>query len=217
MTRWPILALAACFAGAPSSMLAATRTVRVNADGTFTPQTLDIDEGDTVEWVGNGFDFTHTDAIARIGLPGPSHTRDQVCGVAAGGPTGEVWPGLDFYGPKRKGLSGIYALGPQGRGSIEASTSDLLADCESELNPLGLPDVRYLTGLTETVGATRHLLCKKLVADGLGGWTPAAEGAQGGLSQLLQSTWDNPDVDGAVLRVLWKDFQYDTGTSIVTD
>ena len=219
MTRRPILflALAAFLAGAPSSTFAAVRQVTVNADGTFTPQTLRIDEGDTVEWVGNGFDFTHTDAIARIGLPGAFHTRDQVCGATAGGPNAEVWPGLDFYGPKRKGLSGIYALGPQGYGSIETSTGDLLADCESALNPLGLAGVRYFTVQAETVGASRHLLCKKVVADGLGGWKPAAEGAQGGPSQLLQSTWDNPDIDGAVLRLLWKDFQYDTGTAIVTD
>jgi hypothetical protein len=217
MTRWPILALAAGLAGAPSPTFAAIRTVTVNADGTFTPRTLRIDEGDTVEWVGNGVDFTNTDAIARIGLPGPSHTRDQVCGVTAGGPSAEAGPGLDFSGPKRKGLSGIHALGPQGHGSIETSTGDLLADCQSALNSTGTAGVRFLTIQAETVGAIRHLLCKKAVPDGRGGWMPAAEGGQGGLSQLLQSTWDNPDIDGVVLRVLWKDFQYDTGTSIVTD
>jgi hypothetical protein len=219
MIRWPILVLMSCLAVPSATAWAANRrvTVTVKADGTFDPPSLQINEGDTVDWVGDQFAFTHTDAIARIGLPGPFHTRDQVCGATAGGPTEWVWPGLDFYGPKRKGLSGIYALGPQGHGSIEVSTSDLLADCNSELNPAGLPDVRYFTTGTETVGRTRHLLCKKLVPDGLGGWIPAAEGAQGGVSQLLQSTWDNPDVDGVVLRVLWKDFQYDDGTSIVTD
>jgi hypothetical protein len=207
---WPALGSSRCPTG--------TCTVAVNADGTFSPPTLHIDEGDTVMWVGNGFSFTHTDAIARIGLPGAQHTREQICGVDPGGPSDWVWPEFDFYGPKRKGISGIHALGPQGHGFIEAATANLAGDCASELNPGGLPDVRYQTIRSETVSGTKHLLCKKSVYDaGAGQWVPGSEGDQGGLSQVLQSTWDNPDVDGVVLRVLWKDFQYDDGTSIVTD
>src|SRR5262245_61714636 len=129
-----VVVLGACLAAPPPSF-AATHTITVNADGTFSPQTLHIQEGDTVVWVGNGFSFTHTDAIARIGLPWPSHTHDQICGGASGGPSEWVWPGLDFYGPKRKGISGIYALGPQGYGFIEASTANLAGDCNGELNP----------------------------------------------------------------------------------
>jgi hypothetical protein len=215
--RWKLVVLCAGLAGGPSGALAATHTITVNADGTFTPQTLHIDEGDTVEWVGNGFSFTHTDAIARIGLPGPTHTHDQICGVTAGGPSDWVWPGLDFYGPKRKGISGIHAMGPQGYGFIETTTSDPAGDCNSTLNPGALPDVSYYTSRSETVSGTTHLLCKKTVLDATGHWVPAAEGAQGGLAQVLQSTWDNPDIDGVELRMLWKDFQYDDGVSIVTD
>jgi hypothetical protein len=36
---------------------------------------------------------------------------------------------------------------------------------------------------------------------------PAGDATQGAISQVVPSVWDNPDIDGVVLRVLWKDFQ----------
>ncbi len=216
-----VVVLGFSLAGLASSTLVATaadHTVTVNPDGTFNPRVLRIDEGDKVEWVAARGTFTHTDAIVPIGLPSLQHTQDQICGAVAGGPRATVGPKLDVYGgPRRKGLSGIHALGPQGYGFIEASTSDLAGDCNSELDPNNIRDVRYYTNKSETVGLTKHLLCTKLVSDGTGGWIQAADARQGGIGQVLQSTWDNPDIDGVVMRVLWKDFQYDNGVSIVTD
>lgn len=201
------------------SLSACSPFVRINADGTFNPQTFEIDEGDTVLWLGDGFLFSTTDAIARIGPPDVSHTQDQICGTVAGGPT-EAETGIvgaDFSGPKRKGISGIHALGPQGYGFIETSHTDQAADCNTVLDPRNLRDVDYITERREWVPPTNYLLCTKRVRDGKGNWVPAADPDQGGISQVLQSTWDNPDIDGVVLRVRWKDLQYDDGSTIVTD
>jgi hypothetical protein len=198
--------------------------ITIREDGTFDPPTLEINEGDAVFWVredanGNPVFFTTTDAIARIGQPAADETKDQICGAVAGGSSEPVTGlrGADFSGPKRQGLSGIHVLGPQGHGFIETTTSDLNADCNAALNPEGDADVRYGTvvSVTNSFAGTRDLLCLKEVRIRRQ-WVPAADETQGHISQVVPSTWDNPDIAGVVLRVRWKDFQYHDGTSVVT-
>lgn len=190
-----------------------THIITVKDGETFDPQTLEINEGDQVIWVGDGFLFANTDSIARIGLPGVGEPKEQVCGAVPGGSKVLVSqiPAENFYGPKRKGISGIHVLAPQGYGLIETSTLDLnKTTCNDVLDPADDPNVDYITGRTHDDAATglRHFLCSKTAFN--------ANDTQGGISQVLQSVWDNPDIDGVVLRVRWTDFQYHDGTSVVT-
>lgn len=217
-----VLALGACVP---------THRITFDENGRINPQTLEINEGEIVYWdrideSGNAAPLRTTDAIARIGLPGTDETREQICGAVAGGSSEPVTsiPEVNFSGPKRKGISGIHVLAPQGYGNIETSTSDLTATCNDVLDPDDLPNVRYgaVRTVTDTVAGTLHLLCRKEVRvhsdDGGITWEPAADETQGHISQVVPSIWDNPDIDGVVLRVRWKDFQhYDRASaSVVT-
>lgn len=203
-----VLALGAC---------APTHVITVHRDGTFDPQTLEINEGDMVIWAGNGFTFANTDAIARIGLPHAAERKSLICGAAAGGTNENITliPEVNFSGPKRKGISGIYVLAPEGHGHIETSTSNLTATCNDVLDSGNDPNVDYQTGKTVDSAGTRYLLCAKKVLIGRE-WVPAADPTQGAISQVVPSVWDNPGIDGVVLRVRWSDFQYHDGTSVVT-
>ncbi|MCP3138168.1 hypothetical protein [Pyxidicoccus xibeiensis] len=215
---WKHVALLSLVAGV-SPWACSVPTIKVNLDGTFDPPTLDINEGEAVLWVReDGVPFSTTDAIARIGEPGPAHTREQLCGTVAGGPSeAEGAPEENLSGPTRLGLSGIHVLGPQGYGYIETSHPDPDADCNTVLNPANLPEVRYVDERSEWRPPTNHLLCTKEVLDRHGEWVPAADPTQGGISQVVQSVWDNPDIDGVVLRIRWKDLQHYDGSSVVTD
>ena len=201
-----------------------THRITLHDDGTFDPPTLAINEGDVVYWAradaaGDDLFFATTDAIARIGLPPADETKEQVCGAAAGGSSATVsaTPEVNFSGPKRKGISGIHVLAPQGHGYIETSTSNLSASCDDVLDPTNEPDVRYheKRHVDDVTAGTRYLLCSKEVRIRRN-WVPAGDATQGAVSQVVPSVWDNPDIDGVVLRVLWKDFQYHDGTAVVT-
>lgn len=190
-------------------------SITVNPDGTFTPTTVTVGAGQTVRWT----TLSTTDSIARIGRPGTGETQEQICGAVAGGSSEAVTAisAVNFSGPKRKGIAGIHVLAPQGYGYIETSTTNLSATCNDVLNPGSASDVYYHTArtVTDTVTSTLHLLCSKRVRTS-DGWEPAADDAQGAISQVVPSVWDNPDIDGVVLRVRWQDFQYYDGTSVVT-
>jgi hypothetical protein len=110
--------LAITIAGTHPAM-AAVHTVTVAADGTFQPKYLEIQSGDTVEWTGLG----RTDAIARIAAGGLPLDPADVCFAtnaldpAYANPHRAPFEGRlnEFTGPERRGLSGIWALGPEGR------------------------------------------------------------------------------------------------------
>ena len=175
--------------------------------------------GPAADVAGDDLFFATTDAIARIGLPPADETKEQVCGAAAGGSSATVsaTPEVNFSGPKRKGISGIHVLAPQGHGYIETSTSNLSASCDDVLDPTNEPDVRYheKRHVDDVTAGTRYLLCSKEVRIRRNR-VPAGDATQGAVSQVVPSVWDNPDIDGVVLRVLWKDFQYHDGTAVVT-
>jgi hypothetical protein len=58
MIRWPIFVLMSCLAVPSGTAWGAHRsTVPVGTDGTFHPPVLNVDEGDTPDWTGDGFAF----------------------------------------------------------------------------------------------------------------------------------------------------------------
>jgi cysteine-rich repeat protein len=134
-----LLAAALATTVATSPVAATVHTINVRGDGTFQPKAITIQSGDTVVWVG----LRPTDAVARLstaalapgGVIDPlAVDGDEVCAVAA-----EVTPGLiapddpafvatarlyqqayhgdddnELTGPGRRGVSGIWVLGPEG-------------------------------------------------------------------------------------------------------
>ncbi len=109
---------------------ATTRTVTVYPDGTFAPNTIAINPGDTVRWVGPAGAFGsikplgRADSIARIAAPVASATPGaDVCQTAAAAhPRRRAFDPAqldEFTGPTRTGLSGIWVLGPEG-GKVSA-------------------------------------------------------------------------------------------------
>ncbi|MDQ1589866.1 MAG: hypothetical protein QOG71_493 [Pyrinomonadaceae bacterium] len=176
-------------------------TVTVNDDGTFTPNEIKIKQGDKVKWV----NLTRTDSIVQIGppnvLPPPQlFPLSDPCGIkdnkrdhafAASDPN-------EFTGPSRKGVSGIFVLGPTKPGSVQKTAKETCA-CASEQQeavydacsgasktpkPCVPPEVASLDGNT-------YKLC---------------EGEAAPL-QILDSTWANPDVTGVTIRINWRDIQ----------
>lgn len=90
-----------------------THVVRVNADGTFTPQTLSIKSGDTVRWEG----LTRSDSIVRV-TPGP--TYPAMCSLRS--PFAAEDPN-EFTGPPVYAASGIFTLSPLDGGFVERTGS----------------------------------------------------------------------------------------------
>ncbi len=118
---------------ATSPALAAVHVVTVQADGTFLPKYLTIAKGDTVEWRRLG----RTDAVARLSTTGltsggapyaASIDTTAVCSdyhpddplYVSHSPTNpyrQPYEGTNVNeptGPGRRGVSGIWALGPEG-------------------------------------------------------------------------------------------------------
>ena len=120
-----------------SPALATVHVVTVNPDGTFVPKYLNSANRDAVEWRG----LRTTDAIARLSAPalqaviaagGPQFALDTAAVCATDGNPDDpayVLPARayrqpyeganvnELTGPGRRGVSGIWALGPEG-GSV---------------------------------------------------------------------------------------------------
>lgn len=90
-----------------------THVVRVNADGTFTPQTLSIKSGDTVRWEG----LTRADSIIpaanNVAYPALCNARN---------PYDATKPN-EFTGPIPLAPSGVFTLSPLDNGFTEAQGS----------------------------------------------------------------------------------------------
>jgi len=156
-----------------------THIVTVNPNGSFTPPILTIRPGDTVSWHG----LSRTDAIVQIANPLLA-PRADVCGINDD-TLDHPFNGFDaneFTGPMRKGVSGIFVLGPNGPGFGEVPAGKL-CDCERQFPPCTL-------SLTRAGG---NKLCPE----------------EGGSYDLLPETWTNPDITGVVLRFNWRDLQKD--------
>jgi hypothetical protein len=148
---------------------AATVSVRVNADGSFTPAVVTISSGDTVEWTLNG----SSDSIIPVNWNGVS---SGVC--AAIKPYSATDPN-DFTGPMPMAVSGIFALSPIDSGYVVLPAA---ATCAQGQPPFA------------TVGS--QMLCR---------------GGQSGAT--MDVTWQDPNLTGVFIRLLWKDVQIAPGTA----
>jgi hypothetical protein len=164
-----------------------THLVNVNPDGTFSPPIVTIRPGDTVMWQNLG----RTDSVVQIANP-LSAPGSDVCGVNDNH-LDHRFNGSDsneFTGPMRMGVSGIFALGPNGRG-FRAVTSSA-RPCACELTHRCAPPFTEVGGVK---------LCP----------------AEGPPYDLLPETWANPDITGVIIRLSWSDIQKDVGGHIQYD
>lgn len=158
--------------------------VKVNPDGTFTPQNVTIKLGSKIMWESLG----RTDAIVQIAKPG-SYPGEDVCGLTDN-LLDHRFDGRDaneFTGPTRYGVSGIFALGPDGPGFVQVP---LTTTCDCELPGNTCKPAAVIT--------SKLKLCPE----------------QGLPNEVLDRTWTNPDVTGVTIRLAWRDLQKDTGGQI---
>ena len=121
-----------------STGAAAPRTVRVNADGSFTPKFLLIHDGDIVEWELNSV----TDSIIPIDTMG---AHDLCSAYKPFHPNGAN----EFTGPLPRAASGIFTLGPDGPGFVVKSG-------EAQCNPSAHPECE---AAAVGSGTTTQCLC----------------------------------------------------------
>lgn len=122
--RKPLLAcLILAGLSVPLTANATTYTLTVNADGTFSyngaAPNLTIRSGDVVKWTG----LTRRDSIVRVDGITPSSSPANICFDASLATPDYSYPHKkaynpsndnEFTGPIRRGLSGIWALAPEG-------------------------------------------------------------------------------------------------------
>jgi len=189
-----------------------THTITVFPNGTFTPSALTITEGDSIHFVGPSgtagiIPLRSTDAIVRV-------NQADIDAAALSGTacmtstlpytTDSMMPGDDneFTGPLRRGTSGIYALGPERSDSyFEGPAGDT---CETVFAAAGSPlaegetaHVVEFPGYEDIAAGAATKLCYKEFR--------GEKSSRTNSPYLLQSTWDNPDVTGAVIRINWED------------
>jgi hypothetical protein len=157
-------------------------TVTVNPDGTFTPNPVNIQAGEQIQWLG----LSRTDSIVQIGDVSQFPTSDP-CGIndndldhafAATDPN-------EFTGTSRKGVSGIFALGPNEPGVVQKLSTETCT-CETLDEPCDPQEVNSLDG-------NSYKLCP----------------GEGAILGTLDTTWTNPDLTGVVIRINWSGIQID--------
>ena len=198
--------------GSSRVVVPSTHTITVFPNGTFTPSALTINEGDSVHFVGPSgtagiIPLRPTDAIVRV-------NQADIDAAALSGTacmtstlpytTDSMMPGDDneLTGPLRRGTSGIYALGPERSDSyFEGPSADT---CETIFAAAGSPLAEGETARVVefpgyegiAAGAATKLCYKEFRGE---------KSSRTNSPYMLQSTWDNPDVTGAVIRINWKD------------
>lgn len=179
LMAYAIFAVSACTTSAV--------TVTVNPDGTFSPNPVNIQAGERIQWVG----LTRTDSIVQIGNITQSPSSDP-CGVndndlahafAATDPN-------EFTGPSRKGVSGIFALGPNEPGFVQRPATETCT-CETLDEPCVPLQVNSLDG-------NAYKLCPN----------------EGAILGTLDTTWTNPDITSVTIRINWSDIQIDNQGTI---
>ncbi len=177
-----IALVVACAIFAVSACTTTAVSVTVNADGTFSPNPVNIRAGERIQWV----NLSKTDSIVRIGDTSQFPNSDP-CGIndndldhafAATDPN-------EFTGPSRKAVSGIFALGPNEPGFVQKLATETCT-CETANPPCTPLQVNSLDG-------NSYKLCP-------------GEGATLG---TLDTTWSNPDLTGIIIRINWSDIQID--------
>lgn len=195
-----------------AARLAANHVVEVNADGSFTPQTTHIEEGDSVTFVGpGGAALAPTDAIVHLAWSdiGTANAAGTSC---LGGTTpydiSHTAPEDDneLTGPLRRGAPGIFVLGPEDAdGYFEGPLVDSCGD--PAIVPGACDDLAVAAGAapalpTETwsvVCGPSTMRCQKVVT------AKKEKSKTTNSTVLLPSTWDNPSVAGGVVRINWRD------------
>src|SRR4051794_10855051 len=153
----------------PSLTFAATVTVKVNSDGSFSPSIVTIASGDTVEWTLNG----PGDSIIPVNWDGVSS------GVCSAVKAYSATDPNDVTGPMPLGVSGIFSLSPIDGGLTVVPLSSTCAG-----------------GGPPAAVAGSQMLCR------------------GGLSgATLDATWQDPNLTGVFIPLLWKDVQIAPGTA----
>ena len=102
-------------------------TVIVNADGSFSPTELVIISGDTVRWQFN----ERTDTIIPV-----EPIRSGAAVSAAYKPYDPTDP-HEFTGPMPRSPSGVFTLGPDGRGFVIEAIGTPNPSCEPAKAPIG--------------------------------------------------------------------------------
>jgi hypothetical protein len=148
---------------------AETHTVEVNADGTFSPAETWIHDGDTVKWVFH--DRTDTIIPVNRSPAGKISHRPYV----PGDPN-------EFTGPMPFAPSGVFTLGPDGRG-FEITTRDELGRGRGS----GRRGPRQTRGEEEIVARVGDRLLTRTGA-------PYAS---------MDWTWAQPGISGVYIRVRW--------------
>ncbi len=177
--------------------------VTVNTDGSFSPSSLALAEGSCVLFRGpGGAELRTTDAIvrvdqARLDLADISHVSCMTSGAAYD--ITHMLPGEDneLTGPLRRGTSGVYAVGPEeAEGFYEGPAGDDCAAIGAAAGSAAATSHEHWVETTATGSATK--LCRKHKN---GNDKPAETNGR----FILQSTWDNPDITGGLVRVNWSD------------
>lgn len=172
----------AIFAAGACSRPRPAVTVTVNADGTFSPNPVNIQVGQKIQWV----NLAKTDSIVQIGDISQFPNSDP-CGIndndldhafAATDPN-------EFTGPTRKAVSGIFALGPNEPGLVQNLATEICA-CERLDEPCDPLEVNSQDG-------NSYKLCP----------------GEGAILGTLDATWTNPDLIGVIIRINWSDIQID--------
>jgi hypothetical protein len=148
----------------PALLMAATHSVKVNSDGSFSPPVVTISSGDAVEWTLN---------------PG-----DTIIGASAGScsairPYNASDPN-ELTGPMPQAVSGIFTLSPLGLGFVVEPTKSVCA-----------------SGAAPTAVAGAEMLCRGATLSGA----------------TMDATWQDPNLTGVFIRLLWKDIQIAPGTA----
>ncbi len=161
-----------------------TASITVNPDGTFTPSQVEIQAGDSVQWT----NLSRTDSIVQISDPALSPTSDPCGGLDDD--LDHAFDGNDpneFTGPQRKAVSGIFVLGQNEPGFVQRPSTETCA-CETAPEPCTPRQVNSLDG-------NSYKLCP----------------LEGALYESLDTTWNNPDITGVIIRLNWSDIQVDNG------
>jgi hypothetical protein len=177
--------------------------VTVNLDGSFSPSTIDLDEGSCVEFEGpNGAPLRTTDAVVQVTELQASLAMRAGVSCMTGGRAYDITsmlPGEDneLTGPLRRGTSGVYALGPEEAEGYYEGPSSYSCVAIGAANGSAPATADEIWRETRVPGALTKLCRKHGVSSDKATSTNSRF--------LLPSTWDNPDITGGVVRINWRE------------
>jgi hypothetical protein len=192
-------------------LCAAPCTVTVNLDGSFSPPNVTVNEGESVTFVAASGKLRTTDAVVRVSLAELLGATTTAClQTTRAYDITHALPGDDneLTGPLRRGTSGIYALGPEeAEGYYEGTTAqtcdDIVLAAGGTLPGRGETWDANGDGVEDAVVVGTGKLCRKFLRSN-------GKVASSNSPYILQSTWDNPDVTGGVVRINWRDLYKET-------